>query len=281
MNNNNDNANNNSAATEIRQVTIAGMLINVLLTIIKIAAGCIGNSQSVIADGIHSLSDCSTDIAVLIGLKYWNQPPDACHPYGHRRIETMISVFIGAVLAGAGIFIGFEAVDKFRSGNYVVPASITLVVALISVVVKEFLFHWTIRVANRHKSAAMRANAWHHRSDSLSSIPVAAAIALAMVDEKWALLDPVAALAVSAFIIQAAYRIVMPSLRELADTGADEDAAKNRAIVLQSKELYLFMPRSRFVGQLQVDLHIQVDAIFVRMDTTSRCAKPCSNNGLM
>ncbi|PKL39369.1 MAG: cation-efflux pump [Candidatus Riflebacteria bacterium HGW-Riflebacteria-1] len=251
-----------SQNSEIRHVTVTGLIVNLILTVIKIVAGVFGNSQSVIADGIHSLSDSATDVAVLVGLKYWNQPPDSCHPYGHRRIETMVTVLIGIALALAGIFLGTEAVEKFRTGGYVVPASVTLVVALISVVSKELLFRWTYRVGERLKSPATKANAWHHRTDSFSSIAVALAIGMALIDPKWALLDPVAALAVGAFILQAAYKIATPALRELADAGADEkDLKKIEQIVLKVDGVRsVHALRSRFHGAgLQVDLHIQVD----------------------
>ena len=255
---------NSSVTTEnqIRKVTIIGLAANLLLTIIKVIAGFIGNSQSVIADGVHSLSDCSTDVAVLVGVKYWNQPPDSCHPYGHRRIEAMISVLIGLVLGLAGIFLGFSAFDKFRSGQYVVPAGITLVVALISIVIKEALFRWTFTIAEQLKSSALRANAWHHRSDALSSIPVAIAIGMAMFDPKWAILDPVATFAVSAFIVQAAWKIVSPSLAELSDAGADSKVLQTiETIVLRVDGVEsVHAVRSRFHGSgLHVDLHIQVN----------------------
>lgn len=250
------------ANDQIRQVTLAGMFINIFLTIIKIVAGLAGNSQSVIADGIHSLSDCSTDIAVLIGLKYWNQPPDACHPYGHRRIETMVAVLIGAVLAGAGLMLCYEALHKLQSGQYVVPAAMTLAVALISVIVKEFLFRWTFVVAEKLKSSAMRANAWHHRTDSLSSIAVALAIGMALYDPKWAILDPVATIAVGAFIFQAAWKITNPALKELADTGADAKALSDieKIVLCVDGVESVHALRSRYLGEgLQVDLHIQVN----------------------
>ncbi|MBU1106693.1 MAG: cation diffusion facilitator family transporter, partial [Candidatus Riflebacteria bacterium] len=241
---------------------------NLILTVIKIIAGYAGNSQSVIADGVHSLSDSATDVAVLVGMKYWNQPPDECHPYGHRRIETMVTVLIGMALALAGVFLGYEAIEKFRSGDYVVPEAITLAVALISVVVKELLFRWTYRVGERYKSPALKANAWHHRTDSFSSIAVALAIGMALIDPRWAILDPVAALAVGAFILQAAYQITTPALRELADAGASEAELKAiEKIVLEVDGVAsVHALRSRFHGAgLQVDLHIQVDgALSVR-----------------
>jgi len=248
--------------SETRRVTLAGLFVNLFLTVIKIVAGIYGNSQSVIADGVHSLSDSATDVAVLVGLKYWNEPPDLCHPYGHRRIETMVTVVIGIALALAGIFLGSEAVEKFRSGGYVVPAAVTLAVAIISVVVKEFLFRWTYKVGEKLKSSALKANAWHHRTDSFSSIAVALAIGMALIDPKWALLDPVAALAVGAFVLQAALKITTPALSELADAGATAEDLKNiEKLVLEvDGVISVHALRSRFHGAgLQVDLHIQVD----------------------
>ncbi|GAB4285161.1 MAG: cation diffusion facilitator family transporter [Candidatus Rifleibacteriota bacterium] len=247
---------------EIKNVTIAGMTINIFLTLIKITAGYIGNSQSVIADGIHSLSDCSTDIAVLVGLKYWNQPPDDCHPYGHRRIETMVAILIAMVLFLAGVLLCYEALQKFITGQYVVPMKATLIVSIISIVVKEFLFRWTLKVADRVKSPALVANAWHHRTDSISSVAVAIAISFALYNPRWAILDPLAAFAVGLFIMQAAYSIVKPALRELADSGATKkDLDHIREIVLKVdgvKSIHAI--RTRFHGPgLQIDLHLQVD----------------------
>jgi cation diffusion facilitator family transporter len=200
---------------EIRTVTLAGMVINLLLAGLKVVIGYIGSSQSVIADGIHSLSDCATDIAVLVGLRYWSQPPDECHPYGHRRIETMVAVLIGAMLALAGAMLCWQAICRFQTGDYVVPLKVTLIAAIASIVIKEFLYQWTIRVADRLKSSAMRANAWHHRTDSISSIAVTLAIGGALLNPKLAILDPLAAFAVGLFIIQAAYQIVKPAKKNL------------------------------------------------------------------
>ncbi len=251
-----------STNREIHRVTVIGLIINSILTLGKIIIGYFGNSSSVIADGVHSLSDASTDIAVLVGVKYWNQPPDACHPYGHRRIEAMISVLIGAVLGLAGLFLGWGAIEKFHHGEYVVPAKITLIIAIISIISKEWLYRWTAKAGKKLKSSAVVANAWHHRSDCISSIPVAIAISMTMVDPKWAFMDPVATLAVSVFIIQAAYVICSPSLKELSDGGAGAEVMHSiEKIVLQVEGVEsVHAVRSRFHGSgLHVDLHIQVN----------------------
>lgn len=247
---------------ETKRVTIIGMLVNIILTAIKIIIGYLANSSSVVADGIHSLSDVSTDVAILVGVKYWNEPPDAEHPYGHRRIETMISVFIGLSLLGASIFLGYGAIIKLRTGTFVVPDSIALIAAIISIILKEWLFHWTYKTGKKIKSQAVIANAWHHRSDCFSSIPVAISIALATYNREWAFLDPVATLAVCAFIVQAAYQILTPALKELSDRGADKAVLKEiKEIVLQVEGVKsVHAVRSRYHGnELYVDLHIQVD----------------------
>lgn len=247
---------------ETKRVTIIGMLVNIILTAIKIIIGYLANSSSVVADGIHSLSDVSTDVAILVGVKYWNEPPDAEHPYGHRRIETMISVFIGLSLLGASIFLGYGAIIKLRTGTFVVPDSIALIAAIISIILKEWLFHWTYKTGKKIKSQAVIANAWHHRSDCFSSIPVAISIALATYNREWAFLDPVATLAVCAFIVQAAYQILTPALKELSDRGADKAVLKEiKEIVLQVDGVKsVHAVRSRYHGnELYVDLHIQVD----------------------
>ncbi|MCK9457181.1 MAG: cation diffusion facilitator family transporter, partial [Candidatus Riflebacteria bacterium] len=217
-----------------KKVTLTGMFLNLLLAVSKVIAGFIGNSSSVIADGVHSLSDLSTDIAVLIGVKYWNEPPDAEHPYGHRRIESMISVFIAIALSIAGLMLGYGAIIKFRAADYQTPESFTLIIAIISIASKESLYQWTYKWGKNISSPAMIANAWHHRSDSLSSIPVALAIGLAVYNPAWAFMDPVATLAVSAFIIQTAYKISLPSLKELSDAGADQKSLETiEQLVLQ------------------------------------------------
>lgn len=247
---------------EIHHVTLVGLIFNLVLTTTKIIIGFFGNSHSVIADGVHSLSDVSTDVVVLVGVKYWNQPPDTCHPYGHRRIESLISVLIGSMLGLVGLFLGYEAIEKFHAGLFVVPATMTFFVSIFSIISKEWLYRWTFNVAERVKSPALKANAWHHRSDSLSSIPVAFAIGMSIIDPKWAILDPVATIAVSVFIIQAAYVIVSPSIRELADAGADITVLHNiEEIVLKVDGIEsVHAVRSRFHGSgLHVDLHIQVN----------------------
>lgn len=248
--------------TEVRKVTIYGLILNAVLTVLKIIIGYLGNSSSVIADGVHSLSDCSTDIAVIIGVKYWNKAPDDDHPYGHRRIEAMISTFIGLALATVGIFLIYGAIVKLHNKEYMIPEWTTFWIAIISILAKEILYRWTVKKADVLKSTALKANAWHHRSDAISSIPVALAIGVTKYDPSWAMLDPIASVAVSFFILQAAYMIAQPSLYELADAGASEAALEKIKGIVTSVEgvQSVHCIRSRYHGNgLHVDLHIQVN----------------------
>ena len=246
----------------VRRVTWWGMIINIVLTAGKIAAGIIGNSQAVVADGVHSLSDCATDVAVIVGVRFWSAPPDEDHPHGHSRIETLVSLFIGAALAAVALGLGYEAVSTIRE-NHPPPGAIALVAALVSIVSKEALYRWTVAVGRSIRSSAVIANAWHHRSDAFSSIPAAAAVGMALVFPKWYFLDHVGAIVVMVFILQASGRIIMPALRELTDAGAPQDKrAQIEAIALKTPGVRgIHKLRTRQVGYgIQVDLHVHVDA---------------------
>jgi cation diffusion facilitator family transporter len=253
---------NNKHIHEVRRVTIWGLILNIVLTVLKIVIGYFGGSTSVVADGVHSLSDCSTDVAVIVGVKYWDKAPDDDHPYGHRRIEAMTSVFIGIVLGLVGILLIYNAMLKLHSQQFLVPEWSAFIIAIISIVTKEILYRWTKIKSEELKSNALKANAWHHRSDAISSIPVAIAIGFTKYDPSWKMLDPIASIAVSAFILNAAYTIVWPSLCELSDSGASEAKLKDIEKLVSSVEgiQSIHALRTRYQGNgLYVDLHIQVD----------------------
>lgn len=252
----------NNHTHQVRVVTIWGLILNIVLTILKILIGYFAGSSSVVADGVHSLSDCSTDVAVIVGVKYWDKAPDSDHPYGHRRIEAMTSVFIGIVLAVVGVLLIYNAAVKLHSQQFTVPEWSALIIAILSIVSKEILYRWTLKKSEELKSTALRANAWHHRSDAVSSIPVAIAIGFTKYDTSWAMLDPIASIAVSFFILNAAYTIVWPSLLELSDSGANEQKIKDIEKLVSSVDgvLSIHALRTRYQGNgLYVDLHIQVN----------------------
>lgn len=250
------------SAKQIRFVTVIGLLCNLFLTGAKLAAGLLWASQALVADAVHSLSDLATDFAVLFGVKYWSAPPDANHPYGHGRIETLITSLIGIALAAVGIGIGWNAVFTIAEPHAQGPGWLAFVVALVSIVSKEFLYQWTCRVGRRVGSGAVIANAWHHRSDALSSIPVALAIALAVFFPKLTYVDHLGAIVVSAFIIHAAWVIVKPTLVELTDSNVGEDTQKEILRTAKSfaeiKSVHAIRTRKAGSG-ICADLHIMVD----------------------
>ena len=188
----------------VRKVTWIGLLINIGLSILKFAAGYFGRSQALIADAIHSLTDTTTDVAVIAGSHFWFRPPDENHPYGHRRLETLVTVFIGLMLAAAGIGIGWDAVSTLHEKDSSSPGWIALYAAMLSILTKEVLYRWTAVAGKRVKSSALAANAWHHRTDAISSIPVLIAVGGALIFPSWSFLDHVGAVVVSIFIMHAA-----------------------------------------------------------------------------
>ncbi|MDR1758918.1 MAG: cation diffusion facilitator family transporter [Fibrobacter sp.] len=252
--------NNNGAP--VRHVTWIGFVINLVLSGAKFAVGYFGGSRALIADAVHSLSDMVTDVAVILGSFVWNTPPDKLHPYGHRRIETIISIGIGLAICVVGVFLAYESVLAIVEGKSSHPEWIVAVTAAVSIAVKEFLFQYTIRKAKRLRSPALVANAWHHRSDAFSSIPVLLAVLFSIIFPQLVFLDSLGAALVSVFIFKSGIDIALPGTKQIIDTGADE------ALSERLKQIVLSIPgvmsihgfRTRYVGDdLYVDLHIVVD----------------------
>lgn len=248
--------------SEVKRISWIGLAGNLILSALKFAAGVLGNSQALVADAVHSLSDSITDISILIGVRFWSQPPDERHPHGHWRIESLVTVFIGLVVAAAAIGLAYRALTTFHQTEIYPPGRIALVAAIISIFANELLYRWTVSVGKRIKSAALIANAWHHRSDGFSSIPAAVAVAGAIIVPKWAYLDRIGALIVSVFILYAALDIVRPALEQLVDTAAPAEAGSQIGQVVMAtagvEEVHAI--RTRHIGPgLQVDLHIRVD----------------------
>ncbi len=249
-------------AMMVRRITLAGFVANIILAIAKIGAGVAGNSHAVIADGIHTLSDTVTDIAVIAGSFFWSRPADTDHPHGHGRVETLVSVCIGVILLATGICICLDAVAGIRQGHLRHPGMIAFAAAIVSIVVKEWLYRYTAREGEKLKSPALVSNAWHHRLDAFSSIPVAIAVATAMVRPDLRFMDDAASLLVAVLIIIAALKILADGILEFIDTGADVTVCE------QIKEIAMMDPavldihavRTRYAGKkLHVDLHAVVD----------------------
>ena len=246
----------------IRKVTWVGLFTNVLLAGFKFIAGISGKSQALVADAIHSLTDLTTDIAVIAGSHYWSRPPDESHPYGHRRMETLVTVFIGIALAAAGIGVGWKAISTLHAKHASPPGWIAVVAAFVSIVCKEAIYRWTAIIGRRVKSSALAANAWHHRTDAISSLPVLIAVAGARIFPSWSFLDHVGAAVVAILILYASIKIIWPALSELIDAGAPTEIRKRiRTSALKNEGvLQVHDIRTRYISSsIQVDLHIVVE----------------------
>jgi len=250
-----------SQAKSVRLTAWAGLCSNLVISGIKIAAGIYGNSRAVLADGVHSLSDLTSDLALIIGVRFWSAPPDDSHQYGHRRIETLITLFIGLLLAAVAIGIAYESLSTIAEKHQRPPGYVALGAALLSIVTKEWLFRWTAGIGRRIGSSAVKANAWHHRSDGFSSIPAAVAVAGSIIIPGWQFLDHIGAALVTVLIMNAAFKISWPALQELIDASASEETVdKIRQICLDTrgcKGVHKIRTRRHGSG-IQVDLHVLV-----------------------
>jgi len=242
-------------------VTYAGMAINVVIAVLKFIGGVFWHSQALIADAVHSASDLVTDFAVVVGVRYWEAPADEEHPYGHGKIQALVTLFIGMMLAFVAYELGRHAVDGFRAGAGESPGRLAFFVAALSIALKEWLFRWTRAVARRIKSPALEANAWHHRSDALSSIPVAAAVALANFFPSLWWADAAGALVVALFILKVVWDIIHPALQELTDAGIDDKSAAVKRVAEAVEGVHdVHRCRARRYGaEFQADLHVHVD----------------------
>ena len=250
-----------STEKKIKLVTAVGLFANLILTVFKIIAGYFGNSQTVIADGIHSLSDSVTDIAVIVGSSFWSAPPDESHPHGHRRIETFITAIIGIALLAIAYGIGRNAITTFNDPDEA-PSWIAFAAAIASILVKEILYQYTYHSGKTLKSSAVMANAWHHRSDAISSVPAAVAVIISMNFPAYPYIDNIGALLVSLFIVWTAFKISWDAILELTDAGADKVACESIECAAKGVEgvKSIHKCRTRKYGSgIQVDLHIQVD----------------------
>lgn len=252
---------------QIYKVTLTGSAVNALLIVLKFAAGIIGRSSAMVADAVHSLSDFITDAIVLIFVKIAGRPRDVDHGYGHGKYETMATMVIGFILALAGIGLmvnGITAVvDSINGAQLERPGIVALIVALVSILSKEWLYRLTVKVGKETNSQAVVANAWHHRSDAISSAGTLAGIGGAIfLGDNWRILDPIAAVIVSIFIIKSGYDIILPSVRELLEASLPVDKQKEIETIATSIDgiAYVHNLRTRRVGSIVViDFHAKMD----------------------
>ncbi|MFN2349469.1 MAG: cation diffusion facilitator family transporter [Thioalkalivibrio sp.] len=244
----------------MRRVTLTAAFTNLFLSVAQIIGGIFTQSQALIADGMHTLSDLMSDGVVLLAGRHSNVQPDNEHPYGHGRIETLATVVVGLLLIGVGVGIGMDAGDRlFDPERLLSPEPLALVFAVLAIVLKEALYHYTIRVARRIRSKLLKANAWHHRSDVFSSIVVLAGVGGTLAGLPY--MDAVAAVLVAVLIAHMGGRLIWDSARELIDTGlAEERVARIQETILAVdgvKSLHMLRTR-HMAGSALADVHIQV-----------------------
>ncbi|MDE6654282.1 MAG: cation diffusion facilitator family transporter [Muribaculaceae bacterium] len=264
-----------------RRTTVIGGVGNLLLTIFKFAAGIIGHSGAMIADAVHSLSDLFTDVIVLVFMRLSNRPVDETHSYGHGKFETLATTIISVALFCVGVAIFFngagDIVKAIRGEQLESPGMIALWAAIISIICKEVLYQYTMSVGRSTNSPVLIANAWHHRSDAMSSLATTVGIGGAIfLGPGWQVLDPIAAVVVSIFIIMVAIELVRPAVGELLEHSLPLElqdeiirTAKSFSNVVQPHNL-----RTRRVGRVNVvDMHVRMPgemSVAVSHDIVSR-----------
>lgn len=252
---------------EIRDITLWGAVVNLLLTAGKLCAGIFGRSGAMVADGIHSLSDLLSDAVVLIFTHISSKGKDRDHSFGHGKFETLATLIVSIILLAVGIGIlrsGVrDIVDVLTGSEIPVPGSIALIAAAVSIAAKEILYHATVKVGKRVESTVVIANAWHHRSDALSSIGALVGIGGAMLlGDKWVILDPIASCCISVAVMAVALRMATPSLAELLETSLPEEIEQEiiatASAVKGVNDVHELKTRRNGVSFI-IDAHIVVD----------------------
>lgn len=252
---------------EITRVTFIGSIVNATLVALKLIAGIWGRSSALVADGIHSLTDFITDVIVLVFVKLSGKPRDKVHSYGHGKFETLATLIIGVFLTVAGIGLMVSGVRKIISslnGEMLPePTWLAFAVATASIVVKEILYRYTVKVGRKVESDATIANAWHHRSDAISSLGTMAGIGGAiLLGDDWRILDPLAAVLVSIFIIKSGYDIIRPAINELLEGALPEKQSAEISELIGSVNGVrgFHNLRTRKIGNaIAVDVHVKMD----------------------
>lgn len=252
---------------EIYKVTLVGSVANILLTVLKFVAGVVGHSAAMTADAVHSLSDLLTDAVVLVFVRISAKPEDRSHDYGHGKYETLATTIIGIALAAVAIGIGAKAIAAllfwWRGGTLEAPGMLALWAAVVSILLKELVYQYTVRRGRSLNSPAVEANAWHHRSDALSSVGTLVGIGGAiLLGNRWTMLDPLASLVVAFFILRVAWKLMHQGLNELLEASLPEEVEKEILDIVSSfpdvhDPHHL---RTRRIGsRYAIELHIRMD----------------------
>lgn len=261
-----------SSEAEIRKrtiyrVTLIGLVVNIALSAAKLVAGIVGRSGAMVADAVHSISDMATDVVVIAFAKISAKPKDEGHDYGHGKYETLATIIISLALGAVGTGILISSIGSIRvvldGGELPRPGAIALIAAILSIVVKEILYRYTVREGRRVDSPSVIANAWHHRSDALSSLGTLVGIGCAyFLGQKWRIADPIAALIVAVFIFKIAFDLIRTGLDELLERSLPEDIEREiLAIVAADKEVQSpHNLRTRRLGaSIAIEVHVRMD----------------------
>ena len=252
---------------EIYKVTIVGSVVNFMLLVFKFVAGILGNSAAMIADAVHSLSDFVTDVIVVVFVRISGKPEDKCHAYGHGKFETLATAVIGIILFFVGLGMFYSAattiVNVVEGKTLEAPGMLALVAAVLSVLMKELLYRYTVYKGKNLDSQVVIANAWHHRSDAFSSIGTLVGISGAVfLGKSWRILDPIAAVVVSFFVIKVAIQLLKPCLDELLEKSLPAEV-ENKIIDIILSFPNVSSPhhlRTRRIGNLMaIEVHIRMD----------------------
>lgn len=243
-----------------KRISVVSIIWNVALSVIKVIAGLLGNSGAMIADGIHSISDVATTVLAFFGVKMASKSADEDHPYGHEKIEPVMGKMLAIILFITAAGIMYKGAQTIISGHVETPKGIAIYAAILSIVIKEWMFRYTIKGANEINSGALKADAWHHRTDALSSVGSLVGIAGAMMG--YPLMDPIAGVAIGLLVMKVAIDIYIQSVKELIDTAADKEVVDKLRKTILSVEGVMCVDdlKTRIhASRLYVDVEIGVN----------------------
>lgn len=242
------------------KVSIITLIGNVLLSIFKLISGIIGRSSAMISDAIHSMSDVFSTVIVIIGINLSNKKIDKKHQYGHERFESVASIILAFMLFMTGIIIGGNGIKNIYNNHFVIPSTLPLIVAIISIITKEWMYYYTIKFSKKYNSDSLKADAWHHRSDAFSSVGSLIGIYAAIKGFKY--MDLVASIIISIIIIKTSIDIFIDSINKVLDTSCDEKfVCEIKKLILDTKEVNdIDLLKTRVFGnKVYVDLEISLD----------------------
>ncbi|MBF0543852.1 MAG: cation transporter [Candidatus Riflebacteria bacterium] len=263
---------------EVLKVTITGMFVSLLLSSIQFFAGWQGESQGLVAESIHTFYDLIGSTIVLIFVRHWTKPPDYNHPYGHARIETVVSLFIGITMLPMALGIALNAIITFNEVHLSPPPGYTLIAIVLAIFGQRILYHWTLNVARKIKSAALVAKAQHYNADSWASVPVALSVGTSMQSTSLFFLDHLGAIFVSGFIVHCAWEIISPALSQLTDEIFDFDIIEKMRLKASenAENCRIGKIRTRGYGpyfSAEIELKIPPSTCFSEIEKTTKTVK--------